>query len=226
MEGKVVAYFRVSTQRQGESGLGLEAQREAVLRFLNGGDWKLAKEFTEVESGGKAERPELDAAMRYAKRYGATVIVAKLDRLARDVQFLLGVLDAGVPLRFVDLPDVTAQGAAGRMILTVMGSVAEFEARRLSERTKAALAAKKTRGEKLGNPESLAGFHEARSAKAKQFARTLKPLLAPMIKQGESVASMVRVLNESRVPTAAGIVGGWSPTQLKRVLGRLAAERR
>lgn len=222
MEGKFVAYYRVSTQRQGDSGLGLEAQREAVLRFLNGGDWKLAKEFTEIESGAKSDRPQLHEAMKYAKRYNATVVVAKLDRLARDVQFLLGVMDAGVPLRFVDLPDVTAEGAAGRLILTVMGSVAEFERRRLSERTKAALAAKKARGERLGHPESLAPFRKARSNKARQFARTLKPLLAPMIKQGDSVASMVRVLNDNRVPTAGGVVGGWSPTQLKRVLARLA----
>lgn len=221
MEGKFVAYYRVSTQRQGNSGLGLDAQREAVIRFLNGGDWKLAKEFTEVESGAKSDRPQLHEAMKYAKRYNATIVVAKLDRLARDVTFLLGVLDAGVPLRFVDLPDVTAQGAAGRMILTVMGSVAEFERRRLSERTKAALAAKKARGEKLGHPESLARFHKVRSDKARQFARTLKPLLAPMIKQGDSVASMVRVLNDTKVPTAGGVVGGWSPTQLKRVLARL-----
>lgn len=221
MEGKFVAYYRVSTARQGQSGLGLEAQREAVLRFLNGGNWKLAKEFTEVESGGKADRPELQSAIRYAKRYGSTVIVAKLDRLSRDVRFLLEVLDAGVALRFVDLPDVTAEGAAGRLILAVMGSVAEFERRRLSERTKAALAAKKARGEKVGNPESLAGVREERSAKARQFARSLKPVIGPMLKDGASVASMVRALNESRVPTAGGIVGGWSPTQLRRVLTRL-----
>ncbi len=221
MEGKFVAYYRVSTQRQGDSGLGLEAQRESVVRFLNGGNWKLSKEFTEVESGAKADRPQLEAAVRYAKRYGATIIVAKLDRLSRDVRFLLEVLDAGVPLRFVDLPDVHAQGAAGRMILTVMGSVAEFERRRLSERTKAALAAKKARGEALGNPSSLVGFQKERADKARAFAKQLRPLLKPMIKQGDSVASMVRTLNANGVPTAGGIVGGWSTTQLNRVLRRL-----
>src|SRR5690606_10553781 len=131
------------------------------------------------------------------------------------------VLDAGISLRFVDLPDVVADGAAGRFVLSLMASVAEFERRRLSERTKGALAAKKARGEKLGKPESLAGLHKETSEKAQRFARTLKPLLAPMIKQGDSVASMVRTLNDNRVPTAGGVVGGWSTTQLNRVLRRL-----
>src|SRR6476620_5085330 len=126
MNGRFVSYYRVSTAQQGRSGLGLEAQREAVRDFLNGGDWTLTGEFTEVESGKRTDRPQLDAALALCRLTGATLIVAKLDRVARNVRFLLSVVegtgDAGVV--FCDLPTVPS-GALGKFIVTQMAAVAE-----------------------------------------------------------------------------------------------------
>jgi DNA invertase Pin-like site-specific DNA recombinase len=128
--GKFVSYLRVSTDKQGRSGLGVEAQREAVARYLNGGSWKLVAEYVETESGKRSDRPKLAAALGHAKAIAATVVFAEV---------------------FCDLPHVPA-GAMGRFLLTQMASVAELEAGLISERTKAALAAAKARGVKLGNP--------------------------------------------------------------------------
>src|SRR3954471_14900649 len=147
--GKFVSYLRVSTDKQGRSGLGVEAQREAVTRFLNGGDWTLTKEYVETESGKRSDRPKLQAALAHAKAIGATVVFAKLDRLTRNVDLLRSLVVSGVDLVFCDLPHVPP-GAMGRFLLTQMASVAELEAGLISERTKAALAAAKARGVKLG----------------------------------------------------------------------------
>jgi DNA invertase Pin-like site-specific DNA recombinase len=135
--GKFVSYLRVSRDKQGRSGLGLEAQREAVERFLNGGNWKVAREYVEVESGKRDERPKLKAALAHAKAIGATVVFAKLDRLTRNVDLLRALVASNVDLVFCDLPHVPA-GAMGRFLLTQMASVAELEAGLISERTKAA----------------------------------------------------------------------------------------
>src|SRR3984885_6359656 len=159
--GKYVAYLRVSTDKQGRSGLGLEAQREAVTRYLNGGSWTLAAEYVETESGKRADRPKLAKALAHAKAIGATVVFAKLDRLTRNVDLLRSLVASDVDLVFCDLPHVPA-GAMGRFLLTQMASVAELEAGLISERTKAALAAAKARGVKLGNPNG------ARALKGRQ----------------------------------------------------------
>jgi DNA invertase Pin-like site-specific DNA recombinase len=145
-KGKFVSYLRVSTDKQGRSGLGLEAQREAVTRYLNGGNWTLAAEYVETESGKRSDRPKLAAALAHAKAIRATVVFAKLDRLTRNVDLLRSLVASDVDLVFCDLPHVPP-GAMGRFLLTQMASVAE-----LDERTKAALAAAKARGVKLGNP--------------------------------------------------------------------------
>jgi DNA invertase Pin-like site-specific DNA recombinase len=149
--GKFVSYLRVSTDKQGRSGLGVEAQREAVARYLNGGSWKLVAEYVETESGKRSDRPKLAAALAHAKAIGATVVFAKLDRLTRNVDLLRTLVTSGVDLVFCDLPHVPP-GPMGRFLLTQMASVAELEAGLVSERTKAALAAAKARGVKLGNP--------------------------------------------------------------------------
>ena len=151
-QGRYAAYYRVSTGRQGVSGLGLGAQRRKVQDFLDGGRWQLTASFTEVESGRRGDRPELAKALAYCKRHkGTKLIVATLSRLTRDTRFLLTLLDGNVEVVFADLPQVPP-GAMGRFFLTQMVAVAELEAGLVSERTKAALAAAKRRGTKLGNP--------------------------------------------------------------------------
>ena len=174
---RFVSYLRVSTDRQGKSGLGLEAQREAVARYLaglaGGAGIRLAAEYVEVESGKRSDRPQLAAALALCRATGAVLVVAKLDRLARDVDFLRKCVresgDAGI--LFCDLPDLPP-GAAGRLMLTVMAAIAEFEAGRISERTKAALQAAKARGKKLGNPNLKPG--DAAAASTARAARLVK----------------------------------------------------
>src|SRR3954447_24064907 len=147
-EGKFIAYYRVSTDKQGKSGLGLEAQRAAVTNYLNGGQWKIIAEFTEVESGRRSDRPQLDAALKAARLHRAAIVVSKVDRLTRSVAFLSRLLEANVDVRFADLPQI--EGPTGRFMLQQMAAVAELEAGLISTRTKAALAAAKARGQKLG----------------------------------------------------------------------------
>jgi DNA invertase Pin-like site-specific DNA recombinase len=146
--GKFVSYLRVSTKRQGESGLGLEAQRAAVETWL-GGRWQLVEEFVEVESGKRADNhPALARAFEACKAFNAKLVIAKLDRLSRDAHFLLGLEKAGVEFIAVDMPH------ANRLTVGIMALVAEQEREAISQRTKAALAAARARGVRLGNPKS------------------------------------------------------------------------
>jgi len=151
MDGKFVAYYRVSTERQGRSGLGLDAQREAVSRHLDGGSWSLLGEFTEIESGRNNARPQLAAALAMCRLTGATLVIAKLGRLARNARFLLSIAEGtgsnGVV--FCDLPTVPV-GPVGKFLVTQMAAVAELEAGLISQRTTAALAMAKARGVALG----------------------------------------------------------------------------
>src|SRR5579872_386025 len=186
--GKFVAYLRVSTDRQGKSGLGLEAQREAVARYLNGGGWKLVAEYVETESGKRNDRPKPKAALSHAKAMGATVVVAKLDRLSRNTRFLLDVIESGADVVFCDLPQIPP-GPTGKFLLTQMASVAELERGLISERTKAALAAAKARGVKLGNPNG------ARALRGRQAS-----------KQG--AVQTVREEAQRRADNLAGIIAG------------------
>jgi DNA invertase Pin-like site-specific DNA recombinase len=143
-EGRFIAYYRVSTDKQGKSGLGLVAQRSAVLDYLDGGNWSVIAEHTEIESGKRSDRPVLAKALKDCKLRGATLVIAKLDRLSRDAHFLLGLEKAGVDFVAVDMPN------ANRLTVRLMAVIAQEEREMISARTKAALAAAKARGVKLG----------------------------------------------------------------------------
>ncbi len=231
-KGKYVSYLRVSTDKQGRSGLGVEAQRETVARYLNGGNWTLAAEYVETESAKRSDRPKLAAALARAKAIGATVVFAKLDRLTRNVDLLRSLVASGVDLVFCDLPHVPP-GAMGRFLLTQMASVAELEAGLISERTKAALAAAKARGVKLGNPNGARALRgkqtgnteavAAIKAKADDRASNLRSIIADLHAQGaNSVRMIARELNSRAVLTPRG-VGKWHPTSVARLLERLEA---
>jgi DNA invertase Pin-like site-specific DNA recombinase len=224
-QGKYVSYLRVSTQRQGRSGLGLEAQRAAVLDFLNGGSWDLIGEFVEVESGTKADidRPQLTRALSACRVHGATLVVAKLDRLARNAAFLLDLQNAGVDFVCADMPQ------ANRLTVGILAVVAEDEARRISERTRAALAAAKARGKRLGNPLNLTHAARrkgsrlaagARTARADQRAMDLVPVIDEIRAAGiTSQRAIARELEVRKIPTVRG--GRWTAVQVKALLDRL-----
>ena len=228
-KGKFVSYLRVSTDKQGRSGLGLEAQRQAVASYLNGGRWTLAKEFVETESGKRADRPKLKAALAHAKATGATLVFAKLDRLTRNVDLLRSLVASDVNLVFCDLPSVPT-GAMGRFLLTQMASVAELEAGLVSERTKAALAAAKARGVKLGNPNGAralrgkqTGNREAvATIKAAAHARAadLEAMLRECRQQGMGLREIAGAFNERGIVTPRG--GRWHPTSIARLFDRVS----
>jgi DNA invertase Pin-like site-specific DNA recombinase len=212
--GKYVAYYRVSTDRQGKSGLGLEAQKDAVEQRLNGGRWQIVGEFIEIESGKRASRPQLDAAIAACKKHKARLIVAKLDRLSRNVGFLLKLIDAGVDVVFADLPDLN--GAMGKFVLITMANVAELEAGLVSERTKAALKAAKARGVRLGRygAEILAPKYRE---EAVSRAKALEPILREL--RGLSLNQIAAELNRRKVTTPRG--GRWDHSSVRNILNRL-----
>ena len=207
--GRFVAYYRVSTDKQGASGLGLDAQREAVQQRLNGGPWKLVSEFTEIESGRRAKRPQLEAALAACRKHKAKLVVAKLDRLTRNVRFMLTLLASGVEVLFCDLPDVT--GAMGRFILIGMANVAELEAGLISERTKAALAQSKKRLGRTG-AETLAPKYRA---EAQVRAEQLAPIIRELQRDGYSLNGIAAELEKRKVETPRG--GAWHPQLVKRI---------
>jgi DNA invertase Pin-like site-specific DNA recombinase len=213
--GKFVAYYRVSTDKQGRSGLGHEAQRQAVKDRLDGGSWQLVAEYTEVESGRRKARPELEKALAACKKHKAKLVVAKLDRLSRNAGFLLALLDSGVEVLFADLPQIP--GAMGKFVVGVMAQVAELEAGLISERTKAALAAAKARGVRLGpHGAVLASRYRA---EADERAQALGPTLRELQQRGMSLRDMARELTKRKVPTPRG--GRWHPQLVARIAERL-----
>lgn len=222
--GGFIAYYRVSTARQGRSGLGLEAQRAAVAGYLNGGDWKIVEEFVEVESGKRSDRPALDKALAAARLRRLPVVVSKVDRLTRSVGFLSRLLDAGVDVRFADLPQI--EGPTGQFMLQQMAAVAQLEAGMISARTKAALAAAKKRGTKLGGNRGVkltakvrAMGSAATARKAAQRAADVLPVIGELQAAGAaSLRAIAAGLNERGIPTAQD--GQWTATQVSRVLAR------
>ncbi|MFC4170868.1 recombinase family protein [Microvirga sp. GCM10011540] len=218
-EGKFVAYYRVSTEKQGRSGLGLEAQQKAVRDYLNGGSWDLCSEIIEVESGKNSERPKLQEALMLCRLYGATLIIAKLDRLSRDAHFLLGLEKAGADFVAADMP------SANRVTVRIMAVLAEEERNMISERTKAALAAAKARGVRLGGDRGnlQAVGHdgrriaaERRRADAEARAHDLAPQIKQLQAQGLSLRGIASQFEERGYKTPRG--GKWTATQVSRVL--------
>jgi DNA invertase Pin-like site-specific DNA recombinase len=217
-EGKFVSYLRVSTLRQGRSQLGVEAQRHAVEEFLNGGRWKLIAEHVEVESGRRSDRPKLAEALVACRLHHATLVVAKLDRLARDAHFLLGLKDAGVEFVCVDMP------VANRLTVGILAMVAEEEARMISTRTKTALAAAKRRGTKLGKPENLtdrarllgtASSAKSRKIAADRWTQDVAPTVRKLLSDGVTLREAAEGLNHQGIPARRG--GKWTAAQVLRI---------
>lgn len=227
---RFVAYLRVSTEGQGRSGLGLEAQRQAVTAHLARGGGKLMAEFQEVESGRKAARPQLAAALACCRTRRAVLLVAKLDRLARDARFLLGLVEgtgeAGVV--FCDLPQLPP-GPVGKFMLTQMAAMAELEAGLISQRTRAALAAAKARGTRLGNPRlrpgtpaAAAGARAAKAARARIRTAELRAVIDKLLAQGAvpegaGLRAVAAALEACGVHAPRGGTA-WSAAQVRRIL--------
>ena len=222
-DGRFVSYLRVSTKRQGQSGLGLEAQRAAVAGYLNGGNWRLVAEVVEVESGKRNDRVELARAMNLCRAHRATLVIAKLDRLSRDAGFLINLQSAGVKFVAADMPE------ANEMVVGIMAVVAQAERKMISTRTKAALAAAKARGTVLGGFRGRAGTADdtararaQRTSQAGEHAGAILPLIAEIEVAGaRSLAAIAAGLNERGVPTASG-KGAWTPMGVSRVKARAA----
>jgi len=221
-EGKFIAYYRVSTAKQGISRLGLEAQQKAVRDYLNGGNWELIQEVTEIESGKRSDRPQLAEALRFCRLYNAKLVIAKLDRLARNVSFVAALMEAKVSFVAVDLP------TANNFTVHIFSAAAEHEAKAISDRTKAALAASKARGRKLGGlreggfgqPEQrLVGQQrsiQTRQAKALSFAADVSPFVTEMRQAGMSLRTIAADLNAKQIPTARG--KAWTAMAVQRII--------
>lgn len=223
MAQQYIAYLRVSTQRQGASGLGLEAQRSAVLAHLAGSDKAVIEEFVEVETGKGSnaleKRPQLRLALERCRKTGATLLIAKLDRLARNVHFVSGLIETGVDCVAADMPH------ANKVMIQMHAVMSEWERDQISERTRAALAAAKARGVVLG----ATGLHnlrlhvEQRQTGAEAFRARLRPVLDGFTAQGMSRRAMVVQLNSLGIRAAGG--GAWSLGQLQRVFDALQVAR-
>ena len=215
-DGKFVAYYRVSTAQQGHSGLGLDAQREAVMRYLSNGGWPPLAEFTEIETGKGANaldrRPQLQAALAFARKHKATLIIAKLDRLARNVHFISGLIEQRVPIVAADMPD------ADITMLQIYAVMAEREARAIGERTRDALAAAKARGQVLGaNGRVLADQNKAEAVdRLAPIADRLRAFKA----EGLTLRRIADTLNADGIASPGG--ASWHPGNVQRALARIA----
>lgn len=223
---RFIAYVRVSSDKQGRSGLGLDAQRQAITGYIQQAGGLVVAEFQEVESGKKNDRPELAKALAACRAHRATLVIAKLDRLARNARFLLSIVEGtgeGGAV-FCDLPTIPA-GPVGKFLITQMAAVAELEGGLISQRTKAALTQAKARGVKLGNPQLRAGTAEAAkvaaavaSAQAKQRAADVLPFIRQAQAAGAGTLQAVADAMTARgIPTPGGR-GGWHPATVARVL--------
>lgn len=208
-----IAYYRVSTDRQGRSGLGLDAQRTAVGAYLASAGGELALEFTEVESGRKADRPELLRAMTACRRLKVPLLIARLDRLSRNVAFIANLMESGVDFRAVDMPE------ASRFTIHILAAVAEHEREMISKRTRLALQEAKKRGVKLGNPNIQSGAaSRANVAEADRFAETVWPFVENMILGGGTYRGIARELNARNIKTRTG--KSWTGVHVRNLVRR------
>jgi DNA invertase Pin-like site-specific DNA recombinase len=218
----IISYCRVSTERQGRSGLGLEAQREAVRRFAETNGFEVAHELVEVETGSGADalnrRPRLAAALAKAKKLRCSIVVAKLDRLSRDVAFISGLMAKRVPFVVAELgPDVDP------FMLHIYAAVAEKERALISARTKAALKAAKARGVRLGSPkleETRAAVNARKVEAAEMRAAEIMPMIQPLLDRGMSLRAIARELTQRDIKSAKG--GAWSAVTVGDVVRRAA----
>lgn len=209
---RFIAYYRVSTERQGRSGLGLEAQQRAVADFLRNGDHQLVESFTEVESGRRCDRPQLALAKAACRKHRATLVIAKLDRLARSVAFVSGLMEGGIDFVAADMPQ------ADRFMLHVYAAMAEEEARKIRARTREALASAKARGVALGNRRNLDQARteslKQRQAQASLFARNTLPLIRQIQATGvTSWTGIAEILNRRGISAPRG--GQWHPASVR-----------
>jgi DNA invertase Pin-like site-specific DNA recombinase len=235
--GKFVSYLRVSTDKQGERGLGIEGQRKAVEDYLNGGDWKLIAEYVEVESGKRNDRPKLHAALHHAKVTGARLLIAKLDRLSRDAHFLLGLQKAGVRFTACDMPD------ANELTIGILALVAQNEREAISRRTRDALAVVKATIRHKGSWTSKAGNEITRlgqkagarylAAAGKSNAAAVDAIRAGADRHARDVLPVIEDIQTAGVTTLKGIAaelnargiltargGQWYATTVRNLLGR------
>jgi DNA invertase Pin-like site-specific DNA recombinase len=226
-EGKFISYLRVSTVKQGRSGLGLEAQRQSIDNYLNGGKWKLLKEYVEIESGKNNDRPQLREALAACQRTRATLVIAKLDRLSRNVAFIANLMESGVDFVACDFP------TANKLTVHILAAMAEYEREMISKRIKDALAAAKMRGVKLGKPENL-NEKAARSGRvlgtakrqrnAYEYARRFEPVISAYMKEGMSLKAIARKLSQDKELTPRGLTT-WTPTTVRNMMKQAAAPR-
>jgi DNA invertase Pin-like site-specific DNA recombinase len=225
-DGKQVLYFRVSTQRQGKSGLGLDAQRESVLNFLNGGSWEIIGEFVEVESGKRNDRPQLEKALKLARVHNARLVVAKIDRLSRSVAFISKLMESGVQFVAADMPE------ANQLTIHIMAAMAEHERKAISNRVRESLYQAKLRGVRLGSPKcyltdedrkvgSKIGA-EVRTKNAVAKASDLMEIVEDINLSGiTTLKGLARELTKRGVPTPRG-KDTWYPQTVKRLYERVS----
>lgn len=222
---RYVSYIRVSTKGQESSGLGLEAQQASIQRHLESQGGDLVGEYREAESGKRCDRPQLQAAMERCRTEGATLLIAKLDRLARNVHFISGLMESGVAFVACDMP------SANRLTLHILAAVAEEEARAISERTKRALEARRARGLPMGGQNCTGPRTEAQlrhlgaigsrgcqtnREKAEAFRQTMRQMIQERLARGESLGQVARDFNAQGLPTARGTT--WRAEQVRRVM--------
>jgi DNA invertase Pin-like site-specific DNA recombinase len=218
MSKQYIAYYRVSTQKQGQSGLGLAAQRTTVENYIKSGGYTLTDEYTEIETGKGADaldrRPQLKAAIDACKKQRAALIIAKLDRLARNVHFVSGLIETGIDFVAADMPQ------ANKTMLQIHAVMSEWERDQISARTRAALAAAKARGVRLGTAgaKNLKPNIEERQQIANEFAARLKNIIVDMQARGLSLRKICIELNDLGIKSARGC--DWSLTKLQRVIAR------
>lgn len=218
---KYIAYYRVSTADQGRSGLGLEAQQETVKRYIQKMGGELLEEYTEIESGAKNDRPQLNKALNLARRRGSIFIIAKLDRLSRNHLFISQLMESKVEFVACDIPE------ANSFTIHIFSALAQQERELISTRTKQALQAKKAQGVTLGTPRNLTESaqakgrrmgNEVKSRKAEEFARLMLPVIQGYQAEDLSLRAIARKLNEAGELSASGKTGAWTATAVKNVI--------